>query len=153
MLQGPAFLFALGVGIVTAMMQAPRAPIVQTVDLSVPLTPVSFSQGGTDTVLVYELHITNFQRAEVVLTSVRVKTPIGTVAEYRDAELQRRLVRPGLPNDHATPHIIGPGMRAVLNLWITLPTWFVPSIVHDVLRSTKTAPSSDVPVGASTPTM
>src|SRR6185436_13497674 len=82
--------------------------------------------------LVYELHITNFQQVDVILTSVRIKTPIGTIAEYRDAELQRRLVRPGLSNDHATPHIVGPGMRAVLNLWITLPTWFVPSVVHEV---------------------
>ena len=111
--------------------EQPRAPIVQAVDLSVPVTPVSFDQGGSHE-LVYELHITNFQQVDVILTSVRVKTPIGTIAEYRDTELQRRLVRPGLRNDHATPHIVGPGMRAVLNLWITLPTWFVPSVVHEV---------------------
>lgn len=108
-----------------------RAPIVQGVDLSVPVTPVSFDESGSRE-LVYELHITNFQQVDVVLTSIRVKTPIGTIAEYRDAELQRRLVRPGLPNNHATPHIVGPGMRAVLNLWITLPTWFVPSVIHEV---------------------
>ena len=109
----------------------PRAAIVQAIDLSVPFAPATFNQHG-DNVLVYELHVTNFQPVDVVLTSVRVKTPIGTIAEYRDAELQRRLVRPGLRNDHATPHIVGPGMRAVLNLWITLPTWFVPSVVHEV---------------------
>jgi hypothetical protein len=108
-----------------------RAPIVQAVDLSVPVTPVSFDQSDSRQ-LVYELHITNFQPVEVRLTSVRVATPIGTIADYRETELQKRLVRPGLPNDHATPQIIGPGMRAVLNLWITLPTWFVPSIVHEV---------------------
>ncbi len=108
-----------------------RAPIVQAVDLSVPVTPVSFDQSGSRQ-LVYELHITNFQQVDVTLTSVRVMTPIGPIADYREAELQKRLVRPGLPNDHATPNIIGPGMRAVLNLWITLPTWFVPSIVHEV---------------------
>ena len=96
-----------------------------------PVTPVSFDQSGSSE-LVYELHITNFQQVDVILTSVRVKTPIGVIAEYRDAELQRRLVRPGLPNDHATPHIVGPGMRAVLNLWITLPAWFAPSVVHEV---------------------
>ena len=93
--------------------------------------PVSFNQNNGSE-LVYELHITNFQQVDAVLTSFRVQTPIGTIAEYRDAELQRRLVRPGLPNNHATPHIVGPGMRAVLNLWITLPTWFVPSLVHEV---------------------
>lgn len=120
----------LGVAAAFAQEQ-PRPPIVQAVDLSVPVTPVSFDQGGSHE-LVYELHITNFQQVDVILTSVRVSTPIGTIAEYRDAELQRRLVRPGLRNDHATPHIVGPGMRAVLNLWITLPTWFVPSVVHEV---------------------
>lgn len=115
----------------TAVRAQPRVPIVQAVDLSVPLTPATFNQSGGSE-LVYELHITNFQQVDVVLTSVRVKTPIGPIAEYRDAELQRRLVRPGLPNDHATPHIVGPGMRAVVNMWIRLPTWFVPSVVHEV---------------------
>jgi len=118
-------------GVAAAFIQGQRTAIVQAVDLSVPVTPVSFDQGGSHE-LVYELHITNFQQVDVILTSVRIKTPIGTIAEYRDAELQRRLVRPGLRNDHPTPHIVGPGMRAVLNLWITLPTWFVPSVVHEV---------------------
>jgi Peptidase family M23 len=122
---------AVLVGTLTLVHGQSRAPIVQGVDLSVPVTPVSFDQGGSHE-LVYELHITNFQQVDVALTSIRVQTPIGAIAEYRDAELQRRLVRPGLPNNHPTPHIVGPGMRAVLNLWITLPTWFVPSVVHEV---------------------
>ena len=118
-------------GTLTLVHGQSRAPIVQAVDLSVPVKPVSFDQGGSRQ-LVYELHITNFQQVDVTLTSVRVKTPIGTIADYRGAELHKRLVRPGLRSDHATPNIIGPGMRAVLNLWITLPTWFVPSIIHEV---------------------
>jgi murein DD-endopeptidase len=109
----------------------PRTPIVQAVDLSVPLPPVSFNQSGSSE-LVYELHVTNFQQVDVVLTAIRVKTPLGTIAEYRDAELQRRLVRPGLPNDHPTPQIVGRGMRAVVNMWIRLPAAFVPSVVHEV---------------------
>jgi murein DD-endopeptidase len=117
-----------------------RAPVVQAVDLSVPFNPVSFDQSG-DSELVYELHVTNFQAVDVVLTAVRVKTPLNlngiptpprTIAEYRDAELNRRLVRPGLRNDHATPQIIGPGMRAVVNMWIRLPFPFLPSVIHDV---------------------
>ena len=39
------------------------APIVQSVDLSVPFAPVTFRQSGA-TQLVYELHITNFQPVE-----------------------------------------------------------------------------------------
>jgi murein DD-endopeptidase len=130
--QGPASLFAV-VGILATAMQAPsRAPIVQAVDLAVPLTPVTFSQGGSDTVLVYELHITNFQPVDVELTTVRVIAPIGTIAEYAEADLQRRLVRPGLRNDHPGPHILGAGMRAVMNLWIRLPFGVVPSVTHEV---------------------
>lgn len=117
------------VGAVILAHGQPRTPIVQSVELSVPFAPVTFTQDG-QTQLVYELHVTNFQQVDVVLTSVRVNAAVGALAEYRDAELQRRLVRPGLRNDHATPQIIGPGMRAVVNLWIVLPTFFVPSITH-----------------------
>ena len=119
------------VGAITLAHGQSRPPLVQAVDLFVPFTPVSFDQAGGSE-LVYELHVTNFQPVDVVLTSVRVKTPIGPIAEYRDAELQRRMVRPGLRNDHATPHVIGPGMRAVVNLWIRLPTWYAPSVLHEV---------------------
>jgi murein DD-endopeptidase len=66
------------------------------------------------------------------LTAVRVNTSIGKIAEYRDADLQQRLVRPGFRNDHPTPQIVGPGMRAVVNLWIHLPTFVVPSVTHTV---------------------
>jgi murein DD-endopeptidase len=125
-------LLAIALVVAAATLQGQsRAPIVQSVDLSVPLAPVTFSQNGQPQ-LVYELHITNFQSVEVVLTSVRVNTEIGKIAEYRDADLRGRLVRPGLRFDHATPQIIGPGMRAVVNLWIHLPTFFVPSVTHTV---------------------
>jgi hypothetical protein len=139
---------AVSVGTTAAFVHGqPRTPIVQAVDLSVPVTPVSFDQSGSSQ-LVYELHITNFQQVDVTLTSVRVSTPIGMIAEYRDAELQRRLVRPGLRNDHATPHIVGPGMRAVLNLWITLPAWFAPSVVHEVGLEVQ-RPTGSVPLTVS----
>jgi murein DD-endopeptidase len=125
-------LLLIAFGAAAAIVQGPaRAPLNQSVELTVPLLPVTFTQ-VTDNVLVYELHVTNFQQVDVVLKSVRVKTPIGVIADYRDAELQSRLVRPGLRNDHATPQILGAGMRAVLNAWIRLPTPFVPSITHEV---------------------
>jgi hypothetical protein len=94
-----------------------RPPIVQSVDLAVPFSPVTFRQGDRHQ-LVYELHITNFQAVDVALTSVRVNGDTARLAEYRDAELQRRITRPGLANSDATPHVIGPGMRAVVNVWL-----------------------------------
>jgi len=114
-----------------AFIQGTPRPLVQSVDVSVPFVPVTFSQDGR-TQLVYELHITNFQQVDVVLASVRVNTPDGTIAEYRDDQLRQRLVRPGFRNDHPTPQIVGPGMRAVVNFWIELPKAFAQSVTHTV---------------------
>ncbi len=120
----------------------PRAPVIQSVDLLVPLAPVIFSQEGR-LQLAYELHITNFLSVDVSLTTVRISAADGRVlAEYKDSDLHRRLGRPGLRNDHSTPHIVGAGMRAVVNLWIALPAGAPPpaSVTHtvalEVLRPT-----------------
>ena len=109
------------------------APIVPSVELAVPFAPVTFRQGDNHQ-LVYELHITNFQSVDVVLTAVRIDGPKTMLAEYRGGLLEQRLVRPGLRNDHTAPHIIGPGMRAVLNVWLAAPdgAFPPPSITHTV---------------------
>ena len=99
--------------------QRPQQPIVPSVDLAVPVAPIPFRQGDREQ-LVYELHVTNFQQVDAVVTAVRVEGPSGTLGEFRDAELGRRLTRPGLRNDHPTPHLIGPGMRAVVNIWMSM---------------------------------
>jgi murein DD-endopeptidase len=106
---------------------------VQSVELAVPFAPVTFKQGD-DYQLVYELHITNFQSVDVALRGVRINGPARVLADYRDADLQHRIVRPGLRHDHATPHIIGPGMRAVVNFWLAVPDGaFAPaSLTHTV---------------------
>lgn len=122
---------AVIVGAVILAHGQPRAPIVQSVELSVPFAPVTFHQNDR-TQLVYEFHIANFQQVDVTLTAVRVNSPAGTIAEYRDDHLRQRLVRPGLRNDHPTPHIVGAGMRAVVNFWIEAPTAFVQSVTHAV---------------------
>jgi hypothetical protein len=108
-----------------------RPPIVQSIDLSVPFTPVTFSEEW-DTQLVYELHVTNFQPVDVTLRSVRVNVPTGIMAEYRDAGLHQRIVRPGLRHDHPTPQTIGPGMRAVINLWVPMTGTQAASVSHSV---------------------
>jgi hypothetical protein len=93
----------------SAQQPPPRAPVVQSVDLLVPFAPVMSKQAGSMQ-LAYELHITNFLSVDVSLNTVQVKASNGqTLAEYKDAELQRRMVRPGLRNDHATPHVLGAG--------------------------------------------
>jgi murein DD-endopeptidase len=130
MLQLCAALLAL----VMMAAQRPPEPIVQSVDLAVPVAPVHFRQGGR-TQLVYELHITNFLQTDVSLAMVSVLDGSGQMlAQYGDTELHRRVTRPGLRNDHATPHLIAPGMRAIVNLWIETPvgTPFVRSVTHEV---------------------
>jgi murein DD-endopeptidase len=129
--------------VVTIAAQRPE-PIVQSVDLAVPVAPVYFRQAGAAQ-LVYELHITNFLQTEVSLAAVTARDGNGIVlAQYEDAELRRRITRPGLRNDHATPHLIGPGMRAIVNVWIAvLPaSGFVRTVNHavelDVIRPAET---------------
>jgi hypothetical protein len=98
------------------------APIVQSVDLAVPVVPILTFHAGGGMELVYELHITNFLQTDVSLAAVTVQTDSGhQLAHYDNDELRRRVTRPGLRNDHATPQLIAPGMRAILNLWIVVP--------------------------------
>ena len=126
--------------VLAAQQTAPRAPVTQSVDLLVPFAPVTFRQASS-TQLVYELHITNFLSADVSLNGVLIKDAGGrTLAEYKDSELQRRIVRPGLGRDHAAPRIVGAGARAVVNFWAALPAGSPPpsSVTHvvefDLLR-------------------
>jgi murein DD-endopeptidase len=126
-------------GLSIALMQG-RAPVVQSVDLSTPYAPVVFTQDGR-LHIAYELHITNFQTVDVVLNAVQLMSAGAFVTEYRDAELQRRIVRPGFRNDYATPHIVGPGQRAIVMLWLQLPPGvganaIAQTVEMDVMRTT-----------------
>lgn len=112
----------------------PRAPIIQSVDLSVPFAPVTFDQGAR-LQLAYEIHVTNFQPGDVTLASASVYTPAGeTLAAYRGDDLRRRIVRPGLRHDHPTPDVVGAGGRAVVLFWFELPpgTGAPGSVTHTV---------------------
>ena len=126
------------------LLAQPAAPLIQSVDLAVPVAPVGVRQSGRMH-LAYELHITNFLQTEVSLAAVTVRDGDGQVlAQYNDTWLQRRMTRPGLPNSHPTPHLVAPGLRAIVNLWVALPpgTAFVKSMSHtvelDVIRPAET---------------
>jgi murein DD-endopeptidase len=115
-----------------ALLQTNRAPIVQSIDVTIPFAPAVFTQDARAQ-LVYELHITNTQSVDVVVNAVRLDAAQTTLAEYRDADLQRRITRPGLRNDHATPHVVGAGMRAIVNFWVELPQSIaVPAVTHTI---------------------
>jgi murein DD-endopeptidase len=136
------FVPALAILIALSAPQASQRPaLIQSVDLFVSQPPVTFNQEGRAQ-LVYELQVTNFLPVEISLTAVQIKSDGRTLAEYKDTELHRRIVRPGLRHDHATPHVVGPGMRAAVNFWIALPAGTVipASVTHvvemDALRPT-----------------
>jgi hypothetical protein len=113
-------LYAAVIGLLLLGAQRPE-PLVQSIDVTFRLAPVAFRQGGA-TQLVHELHITNFQQANASIRAVAVHDADGReLARYADAELARRITRPGLRNDHAAPHIIGPGMRAIVHVWDAAP--------------------------------
>jgi murein DD-endopeptidase MepM/ murein hydrolase activator NlpD len=112
-----------------AEMQA-LAPVY--VDTSVPSPPVPVAAGGK-TLLVYELHATNFSSKEITLTGVDVfgdgATDRPLVRYDRDA-LASVLTRPGagkIPD----PRVVGGGMRAVVRVWIATDPAAVPTaLVH-----------------------
>jgi len=138
----PQVISGLAILIALIAPQVPqRSPVIQSVDLFVSQPPVTFNQEGR-VQLVYELQVTNFLPVEISLTAVQIKSDGRTLAEYKDAELHRRIVRPGLRHDHATPHVVGPGMRAAVNFWIALAagTAVPASVTHvvemDALRPT-----------------
>jgi len=115
-------------------------PLVQSVDLILRQAPVSFTQGGRPQ-LVYELHLTNFSQSDVTLAVLDIVDGDGRLlAQYADDELKRRITRPGFRNDHATPQVLGPGMRAVINVWLAIPSppFLVGAVSHrlelDVMR-------------------
>jgi murein DD-endopeptidase len=138
------------------------APLVQSVDLAVPLAPILVLHAGGGMQLVYELHITNFLQTAVSLAAVSVQAESGhELARYDNDELGRRITRPGLRNDHATPQLIAPGMRAIVNFWIVVPlstlssdAFSLRSLRHlvdiDVLRPAETV-RTRVASGAITP--
>jgi len=95
---------------------------MQSVDLLLPTAPTTIRILGK-TQLVHELHITNFLAVDISLSRVQVLNtdrPSGSVADYRDEELRKRIGRPGLLRGAENPQVVGPGMRAVVYLWIEL---------------------------------
>jgi murein DD-endopeptidase len=95
---------------------------VQSVDVLVPTAPVTVRIDGR-THVVYELHLTNLLPVDVSLGRLQVFSDRSDVplADYRGEELRKRLGRPGLRRDHPTPHVVGPGLRAVAYFWFALP--------------------------------
>jgi murein DD-endopeptidase len=121
-----------------------RRPIIQSVDVQVPSAPIPVNIAGKRH-LAYELHITNFRPSEITLTRVEASDVVrGTrLGDFEGSELDRLLGRPGAPTDTAEKRVIGPGMRAVVYLWLTLnddvstPSRLRHKIELDVIRASR----------------
>jgi murein DD-endopeptidase len=97
-------------------------PPAASLDLQVPVPPMPVRVGGR-LHLAYELHITNFRTADLVLTGVDVvgeKRDAPPLASYRDDLLRSSLARVGARRDAPDAHVIPSGMRAVLFVWLAL---------------------------------
>jgi Peptidase family M23 len=162
-LRAGAFLFSALLA--SASWAQARTPLVQSLDLHVPLAPSPVTIGGKKH-LAYELHVTNFRTLDIALTQLEVLdadrgTPIG---DFRDAALAARLVRPGIRAGMSDKRLIAPGMRAVVHFW--LPVDAVPRQIqhrvgfdflrtegreHGVVQDTPLAVRTDAPVALDPP--
>jgi murein DD-endopeptidase len=113
-LAGPAF--AQDKAATSAPARPPR-PIDAPIDVAVPAPPTTFTANGKKH-LVYELHMTNFGRAECLLTRLGVNTNGQTLASHSGDDLVKLILRPGVQTKE--PLLIGVGLRAVVFIWVTL---------------------------------
>jgi murein DD-endopeptidase len=128
-----AWLLACAAALVAIASQQ-REAVIETVDMTVPFAPAIVQTGGTP-ILAYELHLTNLTREEFTLPDVAVVGDDGgALASYRGDELRQRIGRPGLPRGAKNPHVVGPGLRAVVYFWIELSAGSVSprSVTHRV---------------------
>lgn len=128
----------LGVLLGVAIAPSPIAAQVSFppfLELRVPKPPtVGTGEGGS--FLVYELHVTNFATTPMTLRQVEVTTADAahrSLLSLADTALQRRLARPGLTLKAEERPTIGPGLRAVVFLWVPVEASAPPaSIMHRV---------------------
>jgi murein DD-endopeptidase len=111
----------------------------QSFDLHVPMPPTPVAVAGTSR-LVYELHLTNFSPAPLVLKRVEVLEVQSetVIAELSNSALGHRLDRLHAPSAGAGPRTIAPGMRGVLYVELALDDGILPPVLehriafHDV---------------------
>jgi hypothetical protein len=99
-----------------------QAAVYQSLQLSVPKSPTPVRTAG-GTVLVYELHITNFTPDLLTLERVVVLDANGlrsSLGDYRGEELKMLIEIPGSRRAMSEKNLLAPGMRAVLYFWICL---------------------------------
>ncbi|MBZ5575501.1 MAG: M23 family metallopeptidase [Acidobacteriia bacterium] len=116
-LTGRAYRAVVFLAAVTLSGQAPEAPV----EARIPAPPAPVRCNG-ETVLVYELHLTNFRPRDITLNRIEVfgqgSNGAAPVSIYQDRKLADAMVHPGAAAAVADPRKIAGGMRAVAYLWL-----------------------------------
>lgn len=142
-------LFIVGITLVWSSMALGQAKAQTSmpvpVDLEVPFAPIPVKAMDKMN-LVYELHITNFSRANLALTGIEVLADdvrAAPMASYRDAELVKRLAVLNFSSDTQAKNIIGGGQRAIVFLLISVDAPNIPTALRHRLffKSTDAADS------------
>jgi len=134
----------LALGAASLAWSQSRRPIIHSVDVQVPSAPIPVSIAGNRH-LAYELHVTNFRPSEITLIRVEISDAVrgSRLSDFRDAELDRLLGRLGASSDTAEKRVIGPGMRAIVYMWLTLddavatPARLRHKIEFDIIRASR----------------
>jgi hypothetical protein len=134
----------LALGAASSGWSQSRRPIITSVDIHIPSATIPVSIGGKRR-LAYELHITNLRSSEITLTRIEVSDAVrgNRLSAFQDDELDRLLWRPGAPPDAPKKRTIGPGMRAVVYLWLALdeavatPSRLKHNVELDVIRASR----------------
>lgn len=143
-LQALLLIGLLALGAASLVWSQSRRSIIPSVDVQIPSPPIPVNTAGKRH-LAYELHITNFRSSEITLTRIEVSDAArgSRLGEFQDAELDRLLGLTGAPPDKPERHVIGPGMRAVVYLWLALddavaaPAGLRHKIEFDVIRASR----------------
>jgi murein DD-endopeptidase MepM/ murein hydrolase activator NlpD len=92
------------------------------VEIRVLLAPTPFKADG-QTVLAYEIHVTNLQSRNLTLNRIEVRgkdAASAPLADLQNDALKNAIERPGLTAAVPDKRVIGGGMRAVVYLWLTI---------------------------------
>jgi murein DD-endopeptidase MepM/ murein hydrolase activator NlpD len=130
---------------------AANSPFGIPVEMTVPVAPTPFPAAGK-VHLVYELHVTNFSGLELPISKIEVLNGETTLAAFEGADLNAMLARPGAAS-LTDNRIIGPGMRAIAYLWITLDPGVPvpPSLRHRITAKNTTVTGGAVTVSTTKP--
>ncbi|MGH7470700.1 MAG: M23 family metallopeptidase [Longimicrobiales bacterium] len=96
---------------------AAASPFGLAAELAVPVRPTLFAGGGQRH-LIYEIHLTNYSGADLLLTRLEILDDTTTLGRFEGAELNAIVAQPRLnvTDNRALPA----GGRAIAYVWVTL---------------------------------